>query len=98
MLDVSRTTIWRWIKEGRLHAYRVGGRTIRIRRQDAETMLRPARARLADSQDIWANYDAEKVRQAFRQARGILKGIDREKFLREMHEARGQDSKGRPAD
>jgi hypothetical protein len=50
-----------------------------------------------DPQDIWANYDAEKVRQAFRQARGILAGIDREKFLLDMHEAREQDSKGRPA-
>lgn len=98
VLDVSRTTVWRWIAEGRLPALRLGGRTIRIRKPDVEKMLRPARVRLADPGDIWANYDPERARQAFRQARGILAGIDREKFLRDMHEARGQDSKGRPAD
>jgi len=97
-LDVSRTTIWRWIANGKLSAYRIGGRTIRIRRQDVESMLRPIRAQLADDRDIWANYDPDRARKAFRQARGILKGINREKFLEEMHEARGQDSEGRPAD
>ena len=97
MLDVSRTTIWRWIDEGKLPAYRVGGRTIRIRRQDVDEMLRPVTPQSTERGDIWANYDPERARQAFRQARGILKDIDREKFLREMHEAREQDSKGRPA-
>ena len=98
MLDVSRTTIWRWINEGRLGAYRVGGRTIRIRRQDVQKMLRPARVQLADEQDIWANYDPQRAKEALRRCWGILRGLDREKFLEEMHEARGQDSRGRPAD
>jgi excisionase family DNA binding protein len=95
-LDVSRTTVWRWINDGRLRAFRIGGGTIRIRRQDVEGMMRPA-GRETRKQDIWADYDPERARQAFRQARGILAGIDREKFLREMHEARGQDSRGRPS-
>jgi excisionase family DNA binding protein len=30
MLGVSRVTIWRWIRAGRLHALRIGHRTIRI--------------------------------------------------------------------
>ena len=40
-LRVSRTTIWRWIGEGRLAAYHVGGRTLRIRREDVKRALRP---------------------------------------------------------
>src|SRR5688572_30669516 len=76
LLDVSRTTVWRWIKQGRLSAYRIGGRTIRIRRTDVEEMRQPVHGHLPDPRDIFANYDPEKVRQAFRQARGGLKGID----------------------
>jgi excisionase family DNA binding protein len=97
-LDVSRTTIWRWINDGKLQGFRVGGRTLRLNRRDVEEMRQPSRTRVADSNDIFANYDPEKVRQAFRQARGMLKGIDREQFLRDMHAAREQDSKGRPGD
>lgn len=97
-LDVSRMTVWRWISDGKLPAYRVGGRAIRIRRQDVEGMLRPVRIQVADPQDIWANYDPKRAGEALRACWGILRGIDREKFLKEMHEARGQDSTGRPAD
>jgi excisionase family DNA binding protein len=97
-LDVSRTTIWRWIDEGKLPAYRVGGRTIRIRRQDVDSMLRLANDDTEEKSDIWANYDPKRAKEALRACWGILRGIDREKFLEEMHEARGQDSRGRPAD
>jgi excisionase family DNA binding protein len=99
VLDVSRTTIWRWIDIGKLPAYRVGGRTIRIRREDVETMRRPARVDRDELEpDIWANYDPERARASLRSLRGLLKGVDREKLLKDIHEARGQDSKGRPAD
>ncbi len=40
LLRVSQPTIRRWIRAGTLRAERVGGRTIRIRRED----VRPARA------------------------------------------------------
>jgi len=46
LLDVSRTTVWRWIREGRLPAYRAGSRTIRIRAEDLEQrvqLIEPAR-------------------------------------------------------
>ena len=98
VLDVSRTTIWRWIDEGKLPAYRVGGRTIRIRRQDVDEMLRPVTTQSTEHGDIWANYDSERARAALRSLRGLLKGVDREKLLKDIYEARGQDSKGRPAD
>ncbi|MBI2761717.1 MAG: excisionase family DNA-binding protein [Chloroflexi bacterium] len=43
-LGVSPSTVWRWIKGGRLPAYRVGPHTLRIRPQDVQGMVRPAHA------------------------------------------------------
>lgn len=43
LLEVSPSTIWRWIDAQRLPAYRLGPRSIRIRRQDLEAAIRPAR-------------------------------------------------------
>ena len=43
LLRVSVPTIWRWIDSGRLPAYRVGGRSIRIRTVDLASLVRPAR-------------------------------------------------------
>ena len=97
LLDVSRTTIWRWINDGRLGAYRVGGRTIRIRRQDVRKMLRPTRDDIEEKRDIWANYDPTRALEALRACRGMLRGVDREQLLKDIHNARGQDSTGRPA-
>ncbi len=34
ILDVSHSTVWRWIRAGRLPAYRVGARNLRIRQRD----------------------------------------------------------------
>jgi excisionase family DNA binding protein len=43
LLKVSTVTLGRWLKDGRLPAYRVGPRAVRIRRQDLDAMLTPAR-------------------------------------------------------
>src|SRR5439155_26064053 len=43
VLDVHPSTIWRWIEAERLPAYRLGPKTIRIKRQDLEAILQPAR-------------------------------------------------------
>jgi excisionase family DNA binding protein len=43
-LAVGRSTIWRWIEAGKLPAYRVGPKNIRIKRQDLEKVIQPARA------------------------------------------------------
>ena len=45
LLDVSAATVWRWIATEKLAAYRVGPRVIRIRKQDLETVIKPAVAR-----------------------------------------------------
>ena len=42
LLKVSPVTISRWLKQGRLPAYRLGPRAVRIRRADLEGLLRAA--------------------------------------------------------
>ena len=44
LLGVSPSTVWRWIEADRLPAYRVGPKTIRIRKEDLEMVIQPARA------------------------------------------------------
>src|SRR5579864_5234138 len=39
LLGVSRVSIWRWIRDGRLPAARLGHRTTRITRADLEHLL-----------------------------------------------------------
>lgn len=48
--------------------------------------------------DIWKGYDPEKVKEALRKSAGAFKGIDCEALKRDIYAARGQDSRGRPAD
>lgn len=40
-LKVGRTTLYRWLKEGRLRAYRIGPKAVRIRRADLERVVTP---------------------------------------------------------
>ncbi|TVR71950.1 MAG: DNA-binding protein [Sphaerobacteraceae bacterium] len=34
LLNVSNSTVWRWIRSGKLRAYRVGSRNMRVRPRD----------------------------------------------------------------
>jgi excisionase family DNA binding protein len=43
ILRVSRTTVWRWITLGKLPASRVGSKNLRIRQDDLERLVQPAR-------------------------------------------------------
>jgi excisionase family DNA binding protein len=43
-LGVSHSTVWRWIAAGKLVAYRVGPRSIRIREEDLAGVVQPARS------------------------------------------------------
>ena len=45
ILDVSPSTVWRWIEAKKLPAYRVGARKIRIKKEDLSSIITPARAR-----------------------------------------------------
>ncbi len=40
-LRVSVSTVWRWINAGRLPAYRVGNRRIRLRKEDLRIVVAP---------------------------------------------------------
>lgn len=40
-LQVSHPTVWRWIRSGRLAAYRVGPKAIRVKEADLATLIRP---------------------------------------------------------
>jgi excisionase family DNA binding protein len=40
-LGVSHSTVWRWIEAGRLPAYRVGPKTIRIEERDLARVIAP---------------------------------------------------------
>ncbi len=44
LLKVSTMTIKRWLKQGRLVAYHVGPRALRIKQEDLQDLLRPATA------------------------------------------------------
>jgi excisionase family DNA binding protein len=45
VLDVSPSTIWRWVKTAKLPAYRVGPRKIRIKKEDLPIIITPARTK-----------------------------------------------------
>ena len=59
----------------------------------------PAKPRpeLADPDNIWATYDADAVRLALKESAGALRGVDRDRLLKDIYEQREHDSKGRPA-
>jgi AbrB family looped-hinge helix DNA binding protein len=54
--------------------------------------------KLADPENIWANYDPEAAREALRQTKGILAGVDAEALIADIYAARGQARRGKLAD
>src|SRR5437588_2880932 len=46
MLGVSRVSVWRWIRSGRLPASRLGHRTVRIKHDDVELLTHSGRHRV----------------------------------------------------
>lgn len=48
-------------------------------------------------QDIWANYDPQRVKQGLKSSAGALAGVDRDALIKDIHLQRQQDSHGRPA-
>ena len=47
--------------------------------------------------DIWHGYDVERVLAALRDSKGALAGIDAKQLVADIHAARKQASRGRPA-
>lgn len=44
-LKVARSTLYRWAREGRLTFYRLGEQTVRVRKDNLDTLAQPASAR-----------------------------------------------------
>lgn len=63
-------------------------------------LYRLAPATAEEPEDIWANYDPEKVLEAWETARKakLFEGVDVEQLKADIKAARGQDSHGRPRD
>jgi hypothetical protein len=55
-----------------------------------------ADAAVAGPAEVWADYDADRVRAALQQARGTLAGVDRKELLGDVRGARAQVTKARP--
>jgi len=68
VLDVNPSTIWRWIEARQLPAVRVGPRSIRIRKQDLEALVRPARTHEEGSTEAMAVTPPSPEELARRQA------------------------------
>jgi hypothetical protein len=67
---------------------------------DAPIVLERGGARFRvsrDVDDLWADYDPQRVQRALRESAGALAGVDVAVLLRELREQRSQDSRGRPA-
>jgi len=57
-LRVSVPTVWRWVRSGQLAAYRVGKRSIRIRKSDLGGMIEPAEPPASNTSNL-----VERLRQ-----------------------------------
>lgn len=59
LLRVSVVTLHRWLKQGRLRAYRLGPRAVRIRRSDLDELLLPLSPRaggiMFETEKIYTN-------------------------------------------
>ena len=69
-----------------------------LRRGNQElALLLPIGVPQTSDEDIWANYDPEKVRRALRETAGILVGVDIPQLLDDLRAEREQSSIGRPS-
>lgn len=101
LLRVSIPTVKRWIGEGRLPACRVGPRTVRIRRRDLETSLKPVGPRPAPTndertkrkEDLWAGYDADNVCEAIEETTGSWADLDVDSLIADIYSSRQAGSR-----
>ena len=71
-----------------------------LRQADEQPIIAVAHGRrfrvVREPEDIFANYDPERVRAALRASAGAFAGIDTEALKKELLEQREQNSIGRP--
>lgn len=49
LLEVSKSTLWRWINKGDIPAYRFGHRRVLIKQDDLDKLITPARVDKGDA-------------------------------------------------
>lgn len=90
MLGVSRMTIWRWIRSGRLPAARLGHRTVRIDRADVERLLERSRVPATagpepdvdrDAPDSWPEKRANRATRAKAASDHVVQFYESDSFL-----------------
>jgi excisionase family DNA binding protein len=94
LLGVHISTVRRWITQGKLPAYRVGGRGIRIRSSDVEELITPL-YRIIETGERMGEREPAAIRH--------LTGTEQERGLRalaEMRRLRAEltAARGKPAD
>ncbi len=88
-LQVSRVTLWRWIQSGRLKAYRLGPRKVRIRQSDLGDLLKPLEASNRQNADIRAAVrEVERVQAQIFRRRGGRPVTDSADLLNQAREER----------
>ena len=89
LLKVSRSTLWRWIDQGDLPAYRFGRRRVLIRQDDLKTLITPARGEkgggMLDKEREWLSRPLTKEEQ--RKALAALEAA--EQFSAELRKRQG---------
>jgi excisionase family DNA binding protein len=59
-LGVSESTVWRWIKQGRVKAYRIGPRRVRLKESDVAALISPVESNDdEDEEAMWARLREE---------------------------------------
>jgi excisionase family DNA binding protein len=75
LLKVHKSTIWRWIENGSLPAYRVGQRGVRLKKADVEQFLTPVSqqkgGRMKDHEPRLTSKEQEQARRAVEQAKRL---------------------------
>jgi excisionase family DNA binding protein len=94
ILQVSASTIWRWIERGELLAYRIGPRRVRLRRGELGRVVTPSKP----VERRWTEEELQKAREAYEglqriwaeeRARGIVWPNSAED-IRNMREERAE--------
>lgn len=94
-LRVSPSTVWRWIEAGALRAYQVGPRSIRVKREDVASIIKPIRRATTarEGGDIWADYEPAKVVEVLDKVVGGWAELDADALVAEIYRARADGSR-----
>ncbi|MBI2305645.1 MAG: helix-turn-helix domain-containing protein [Chloroflexi bacterium] len=94
LLEVSPSTVWRWIEAERLPAYRVGPRNIRIKKEDLDRVITPARKEVIMDKEtdrpkvLSAEPKSRRLKKELLSFAGVWKDLDVERMIDDLYKAR----------